>query len=75
MLVEWWLTDGEEPLLLPSTAGTNPMAPGALGSSALGAAQSLRCAFQICSKHKLTNRLNYLSSIGSISLSVATVSA
>lgn len=43
MLVEWWLTDGEEPLPLPSTGGTNPTAPGALGSAALGTAQSLRC--------------------------------
>ena len=39
MLVEWWLTDGKEPLPLPSATGAAPAAPTPLGS-----AQSLRCA-------------------------------
>jgi hypothetical protein len=37
VLVEWWLTDGEEPLPLPSATGAAPAAP-----TPLGPAQSLR---------------------------------
>lgn len=43
VLVEWWLTDGEEPLPLPTATGVHPAAQGPAGSSALSAAQPLRC--------------------------------
>ena len=42
VLVEWWLTDGEEPMPVPSAAALNPAAPGLLGPSALRSGQSLR---------------------------------
>ncbi len=45
VLVEWWLTDGEEPLPLPTPAGASTTAAKATAlAAAPAAAQPLRCA-------------------------------